>query len=504
MNRRSAAPGAVPRLQSSLPNWSRPLATGFLLPLALLLTLSVTSSAHGQDSLADLTRLYRETSSELQQLVAKRDSMSPDESEYAYIKDRIVRDRYALDQLRGEISRLGGDVSALESVKTGPKGSIKVDVGGSEDVHEPPPDFAPWNLENWPLDARSMQDRTFMTRLRILQQSETPWSKSQRRELQAMGRQARKDHYLAIVKAMLTEEEGKSWVELSNERGPSFVRDVEKYSGDMAGNEALLREILNEVFDKFMSARPKQLAFGWLDASLHEARIQPDFVAAQRDLRRLLLMTREKWTYGEAMDWDAKAHQAGDKIIECEKELVWLLGYSTPDKWGALKNAEAYKATVLQSEQKRLYDRKIRLEYWKLLKAWYDTIPGNQMGSQNNAYHARDYAADRITVYAGEIAELSAHIRDRENEVESTVIRAGLFRAAELGLLRPHRSDAKDKNTFYRDLLSEEDYSKLEKKNFFRALNRTEVYEQEFLETERERENFEHQGALRMAAIAGH
>lgn len=428
---------------------------------------------------------------------------SKEEDELRYRKDFIQR---RLDNLSYGIKNLGGDVIAIKQKVRGVKvlsgEKIKVSIDGTEKEYKTPEDYKPWPVPDWPVNARAMHNKDFITRLRILEYSPTKWSKDKRWEIERWSVSYMKKFFLKLIKQMYIKDEGvKNWKQVLKKRKATpqtFFKDAEEFEGDVKrltrawAVGSFKNEIIKDVFDAhgMGESKSKLVDWNWLDSVLQIEHVRRDYENAQMDLRRVLLEKNAEWDKESSVLWDGKIANLQNIIIESERKMVWLLGYSDDKKFEKMKSEENFKKTALITAQKELlkayYPKKWFTRLNELIKGTPASMDIDLAGKPTNKKKtAKEYMDKYVKRYKESEKTLVVVRTTIKNGSKYGVMRSGILRTIELGYPKMHLYKRSD--DFYKKILGADEYDRLDKN--FPVLKQHSVYMQ-FLPNKRERANF--------------
>ena len=507
---------SVPRINISGSNPCGGFLSLIRMQALLLVFLASTicvQTANAEESLEELTKLYEENYGELLKLKSLRDSLPPNSDDRQDVIIKISDVQRFLDNLKFAVSEKGGNIKKIQERVRGGKttvrikvpsgGTIKAGLDDTETEFDAPDDYIPWKLDNWPKNTRRMHDKKFMIRLRVLEMTPTKWVRKFSRKFQARDRKTLKQNFLKIFQDMYADDEGKPWPLVLKESMEFSDLDigewVDKQAGIYASDKNFLNKVYYEVFD-VMIPKSKASSWHWLEPDLHIAYAGREYEESQRNIRKLLLLKRKKWTVSEGIEWRANVNNQFEKMIRSEKKMLWLLGYSSKKKWVSLEKAEKYKSKILEKAQREYYRAYIRREYWIDIMKWYAQIPSSDPTKKHKnvlkrAETSREKRESEWKDKEIKLSKVKTYIIENSKGI---VLKKGLERNLELNIFIPHVKNNSD--LFYKKLLNEKDFGNFEKKGFFTSFSTTETYNK-FLTNKRERDNFSQQNKLIRSSI---
>ncbi len=488
--------------------------------LLLLVFVAATASMQttkADDTLQGYTRQYETEYREFLKVRSQRDNSPPDSEERQEFIDQMFIMQRGLDFLKSAITELGGDVKAIEKqvnsggktdgLKVSPDGDIELGIEDTQEKFKPPEDYAPWSINNWPQDARSMSDnnRLFIV-LRTLDEYQTEWASKNRRLFETMDMATRWEYYLEVVKDTY-EKLYNITFEVQALSKPDLKKDAKRFTQGFAENKAFAKTLLNNTLDKYTyTTKSKGDNWRWLELGLHSSGLHKKYEQAQIELRRLLLTEYANWDQALYSAWEGEVSGKVAEIIAIERQMIWLLGYGQHrNKLKQLEKLYRQKLEILPPLQKKMVNDYIALKFFEREAEFLSITPysspkggvdkeeGEKVNKNNQQKFRKSLAATdkKISKLVDDLRKAIQRIGGRD-----AIMKTGIERALKLGLFKPHRAN-KTGDTFYKDILGTARYKKLKK--ILPVLRQHSVYT-EFIHKQ-EMKRFSKQSSLRRRLV---
>jgi len=372
-----------------------------------------------------------------------------------------------------------------------------------------PPISFPWKIENWPENTRAMPSVDLLTKIKVLEQSPSKWAELETRAFKRMKSPAMKEYLVSHIKAMYVRIEKKPWNQILAEQtrigayypGYFLNRDVQKFSKGWSKG-SFKKEMLDSVFgvnifdDKIIDYK-----WNWINSIGTIETVQSEFEQGQKKLRNVLLQVDDKWDPQTTRKWSVEINKYRDEIINSERKMIWLLGASDKNVGKWLDNAVKFKNKELVKAHKELLSA-FADKYWftKTGQFALATPPGMDpshllAGKDDVSSHKEiDTYAKAIENYYIKLLLGMEAVGDVMDKIggKKKIYTAGIKRAIELKLFRPHLIDRKA--IFYKSILGDIEYKKM--KDSFSVLTSGIVY-REFLSSD-EFTKYEEQQEIRL------
>ncbi len=488
--------------------------------LLLLMLIAATASvqiAKADETLETYTKQYAAEYREFLKVQSQRDNSPPDSEERQELNDQMFIIQRGLDFLTRAITELGGDVKAIEKIvnsggttdglKISPKDDIELGLEDTEETFKPPEDYAPWSINNWPQDARSMNDnnRLFIV-LRTLEQYQTEWASKNRRLFETMDMETRWEYYLDVVKDTY-EKLYNITFEVQALSKADLKKDAKRFTQGFAENKSFAKTLLNNTLDKYTPVtKSKGDNWHWLELGLRSSDVHKRYKQAQIELRRLLLTEYDHWDGNLYSAWEGEVSGKAAKIIAIERQMIWLLGYNQHrNKLKQLEKLYRQKLEILPPLQEKMVNDYIALKYFEREgeflritpysgpKGGVDKTEGAKVNKNNQQLFKKSLAAtdNKVRRLVNDLRKAIQRIGSRD-----AIMKTGIERALTLGLFQPHRIN-KTGDTFYRDTLGAAKFKKLKRK--LPVLRQYSVYK-EFIH-KHEMKRFNKQNSLRRKLV---